>query len=169
MILCSGGSKEIVNHEDVESFVKQTGASSVMLARAAQWNCSIFKKDGLVPLDQVIVSYLKYTIDYDNVFSNTKYCIQCMLRDQQETAVGKRLLEAKTVEEIWYIIYFLIFLLTKVKLFPPLLQCYLGDGKILHQQARRTSKEINRIEDEFAKSRGSRTFDQATKDRGNLF
>lgn len=71
-----------------------------MVARAAQWNCSVFRSEGKLPIDDVIMAYLKYAIDYDNVFSNTKYCVLNMLRDLQESPAGKRLLESKTVEEI---------------------------------------------------------------------
>lgn len=98
--LSSGGSKEMNSYDDVLRFRRETGASSVMVARAAQWNCSIFRPEGKFPIDQVIVSYLKYAIDYDNVFSNTKYCILNMMRELQESPTGKQIQEAKIVEEI---------------------------------------------------------------------
>lgn len=96
----SGGSKEIDTYEDILRFRKATGASSVMIARAAQWNSSVFRPMGKLPLDEVIDAYLRLCIEYDNVFTNTKYCVQMMLRDLQETPRGKRLLNSKTPEEI---------------------------------------------------------------------
>lgn len=72
-----------------------------MLARAAQGNCSIFRKEGLLPLDDVITSYLKYCIDYDNAPSNSKYCVQNILKELQETPRGKKFLECQTLETIW--------------------------------------------------------------------
>lgn len=96
----SGGSKDIDTYEDIQRFQKSTGAASVMVARAAQWNSSVFRASGKLPLDEVIVAYLKLCIEYDNVFTNTKYCVQMMLRDLQETQRGKRLLNAKVPEEI---------------------------------------------------------------------
>lgn len=72
-----------------------------MLARAAEWNCSIFRKQGLLPLDEVIIDYLKVAIDYDNSPSNTKYCIQNMLRELQNTPKGKLFLECQTMKQIW--------------------------------------------------------------------
>lgn len=93
----------IQSYADVEQFRKTTGASSVMLARAAQWNCSIFRpgQEHLLPVDEVIKEYLKYAVAYDNVFGNTKYCVQNMLRAQQESTKGQLLLKATNIDEIW--------------------------------------------------------------------
>ena len=41
-------------------FRASTGASSVMIARQAEWNCSIFRKEGKLPLYDVIKAYLIY-------------------------------------------------------------------------------------------------------------
>lgn len=86
-------------YEDVLRFRKETGASSVMVARAAQWNCSIFRPSGKLPVDQVISEYLKYSIDYDNVYGNTKYCVQMMLRELQDSPKGKQLLGSQDAED----------------------------------------------------------------------
>ncbi|KAI9562084.1 hypothetical protein GHT06_013049 [Daphnia sinensis] len=102
-VIANGGSKEIDSYEHVLKFRMATGASSVMIARAAQYNSSVFRKEGKLPLDEVIPEYLRLCIEYDNVFTNTKYCVQMMLRDLQETPMGKRLLESKTEEEIYKI------------------------------------------------------------------
>lgn len=78
-----------------------------MLARAAEWNCSIFRSEGLLPMEDVIKSYAKYAVDYDNPPSNTKYCIQNILREQQESVLGKRFLSSRTMEQIWRVLYYL--------------------------------------------------------------
>lgn len=96
----SGGSREIEKNIDIEKFRSECGASSVMIARAAQWNCSIFRAEGLKELDDVIKDYLKYAVDYDNAPSNTKYCVQNILKELQETPMGKRFLECQTLEQI---------------------------------------------------------------------
>ena len=46
--------------EDIEVFRLSTGAASVMVARQAQWNCSIFRKEGKLPLFDVVKAYLIY-------------------------------------------------------------------------------------------------------------
>lgn len=72
-----------------------------MIARAAQWNPSIFSRSAeLTPLDDVIRTFLRISVAYDNNHTNTKYCIQIMLRELQETPRGKQFLECQTLEEI---------------------------------------------------------------------
>lgn len=72
-----------------------------MLARAAEWNCSVFRKEGSLSIESVIKSYLKHAVNCDNSPSNTKYCIQNILRELQESPLGKRFLNAQTLEQIW--------------------------------------------------------------------
>ncbi|KAL4706004.1 hypothetical protein ACJJTC_014226 [Scirpophaga incertulas] len=100
-VIANGGSKEIENHNDINKFKQLTGCSSVMIARAAEWNCSIFRKEGLLPIDDVIKDYLRLAVEYDNSQSNTKYCVQNILRDLQETPRGKQFLESQTLDQIW--------------------------------------------------------------------
>ncbi|XP_073941684.1 dihydrouridine synthase 2 isoform X1 [Choristoneura fumiferana] len=99
-VIANGGSKEIEKHSDIYKFKEMTGCTSVMLARAAEWNCSIFRKEGLLPMDTVIKEYLQLAVDYDNSPSNTKYCVQNILRDLQETPRGRQFLECQTLEQI---------------------------------------------------------------------
>lgn len=103
-VIANGGSGEINCYEDIEKFRQETGASSVMIARQAEWNCSIFRKEGKLPLDDVITKYIKYAVDYDYNVWNTKYCIQQMLGSLQESERGKVLLSAQQMEvicELW--------------------------------------------------------------------
>lgn len=72
-----------------------------MIARAAEWNVSVFSRCGKKPLDDVIKAYLKYAVDYDNSPSNSKYCVQNMLRELQDTEKGKKFLETQTLQQIW--------------------------------------------------------------------
>lgn len=58
---CSGGSLDLVKtNGDIEDFREATGTTSVMLARAAMWNVSIFSKRGPFPVEKVMEEYLKY-------------------------------------------------------------------------------------------------------------
>lgn len=100
-VIANGGSKDIEKYTDIAKFKKETGCSSVMVARAAEWNCSIFRKNGLLPMDDVIRAYLKYAVDFDNSPANTKYCVQNIIRELQETPLGKKFLSAQTLEHIW--------------------------------------------------------------------
>lgn len=99
-VIANGGSKEIETFEDIIHFKKKTKCSSVMIARAAEWNVSVFSQCGKKPLDDVIKAYLKYAVDYDNSPSNSKYCVQNMLRELQDTEKGKKFLETQTLQQI---------------------------------------------------------------------
>ncbi|XP_067640494.1 tRNA-dihydrouridine(20) synthase [NAD(P)+]-like isoform X2 [Eurosta solidaginis] len=103
-VIANGGSKEFQKYEDLLSFRSKCDASSVMVARAAQLNVSIFRKDGMLPMDDIIVKYLKLSVDYDNAAHNTKYCVQNILKELQETPRGKQFLQCQTLQqmcEIW--------------------------------------------------------------------
>lgn len=45
-VIANGASNEIESFEDIEQFRNDCGAASVMIARAAQKNISIFRKEG---------------------------------------------------------------------------------------------------------------------------
>lgn len=51
-------------NSDIKVFRQATGASSVMLARAAMWNASVFSEGGPFPLERVMEDYLKYVRVY---------------------------------------------------------------------------------------------------------
>lgn len=57
--LTSGGSKEILCYDDIEKFRQSCGSSSVMIARAAEWNTSVFRREGKLPVKDVVKEYLK--------------------------------------------------------------------------------------------------------------
>ncbi|CAH1183328.1 unnamed protein product [Phaedon cochleariae] len=99
-VIANGGSREIENYSDIFKFKEQCGSSSVMIARTAEGNCSVFRQDGMKHLEEVIKDYLKYAVDYDNSPCNTKYCVQNMLKELQETPRGKKFLECQTLEQI---------------------------------------------------------------------
>lgn len=99
-VIANGGSKEITNYQELIAFRKTTGASSVMIARSAQWNCSVFRKEGPLPIDDVIKEYLKLAIQYDNPVGNTKFNLQNILREVQETELGQKFLASQSIEEM---------------------------------------------------------------------
>ncbi|XP_019361289.1 PREDICTED: tRNA-dihydrouridine(20) synthase [NAD(P)+]-like [Gavialis gangeticus] len=100
-VIANGGSHDFIKeYTDIEAFQQTTAASSVMIARAAMWNPSIFRKEGLCPLKDVMQEYIKYAVRYDNHYTNTKYCLCQMLREQLETTQGKNLHAAQSTQEI---------------------------------------------------------------------
>ncbi|NXE62528.1 DUS2L synthase, partial [Calcarius ornatus] len=100
-VIANGGSHDFIKeYADIETFQKATAASSVMIARAAMWNPSVFRKEGFCPLKDVMQDYIKYAVRYDNHYTNTKYCLCQMLREQLETTQGKKLHAAQSTQEI---------------------------------------------------------------------
>ncbi|XP_053660633.1 tRNA-dihydrouridine(20) synthase [NAD(P)+]-like [Anopheles marshallii] len=99
-VIANGGSQSITRRHDIVKFAQRCSTTSVMVARAAEWNCSIFRPDGPLPLDDVIRRYLELSVRYDNSPSNTKYCVQMMLRSLQESPIGRRLLDSQTMQQI---------------------------------------------------------------------
>lgn len=75
----SGGSKEIVSYEDIEKFRQDTGASSVMIARAAEWNPSIFRPQGKLDLFEVVRKYLRI-VRHGLAFNKPKYVPEFEIR-----------------------------------------------------------------------------------------
>lgn len=47
-VIANGGSRDIEKYEDILKFRNECGASSVMIARAAEWNVSIFRPEGML-------------------------------------------------------------------------------------------------------------------------
>ncbi|XP_053174566.1 tRNA-dihydrouridine(20) synthase [NAD(P)+]-like [Scomber japonicus] len=100
-VIANGGSLDLVKtNKDIEEFRKATGASSVMLARSAMWNPSVFSSRGPLPVEEVMEDYLKYAFRYENHAFNSKYCLCQMLRDKVESPLGKQLQAAQTNAEI---------------------------------------------------------------------
>lgn len=45
-VIANGGSRDIDNYNDIMKFRHECGTTSVMIARAAEWNVSVFRKEG---------------------------------------------------------------------------------------------------------------------------
>src|SRR5687767_2314229 len=85
----SGCSKEIKAHEDIEKCRQETGCSSIMIARAGEWNPSIFAKKEKEPILDVIRKFLITAVETNLPFTTTKYTIQNMLKELQKTPLGQ--------------------------------------------------------------------------------
>lgn len=100
-VIANGLSSEVTCFNDIERLREECGAAALMLARAAETNVSIFRKEGMWSVEELITRYLRLAIHWDNRFANTKYCIQQMLGSQQDTTEeGRRLLQTRCIEDI---------------------------------------------------------------------
>lgn len=71
---------DIYKYSDIETAKNKTGCDSVMIARGAQWNVSIFdKSQELQSLDKIVNEYTTISEKYGNVFQNSKYVVIKMI------------------------------------------------------------------------------------------
>ncbi|KAI9148529.1 tRNA-dihydrouridine synthase 2 [Blastocladiella emersonii ATCC 22665] len=95
---------DIFEGEDMDRAIAQAGVSSVMLARAAQANPSVFAHPApLADIHDVIRQYIRYAIKYDSIFQNAKYVLLQMI-PEPKSPIGQRLIKSKslrTLAEIW--------------------------------------------------------------------
>ncbi|VDN04018.1 unnamed protein product [Thelazia callipaeda] len=98
---CSGFSNSVNSNADIVKIWKESGASSVMLARKALSNPSIFRSDGVLSMEEEICDFIKMACKYDENFTATKYVIQRILGSRQETDQrGRETVLAANVLEI---------------------------------------------------------------------
>ncbi|KAJ1921285.1 tRNA-dihydrouridine synthase 2 [Tieghemiomyces parasiticus] len=69
---------DVFKHEDIAQAKEITGASSVMIARGAQENISIFDAAGPAPALLVAQEYITVAMAVDNRFQNSKYTLMQM-------------------------------------------------------------------------------------------
>ena len=87
-VIANGGSANtrdspINTYEGIKGFWNDTGAASVMIARAAEWNASVFSPKGKEDIYKIVDKYLDYAIQFDQPFVVTKYNIQQHLGGDQ--------------------------------------------------------------------------------------
>jgi len=99
-VIANGGSLDIKAYSDLAPFQATTGCTSVMLARAAQWNMSVFRPEGLLPTEDVVRAYLRLAAQVDNPWENSKFCIMTTLHHEQVTERGKAVRESKSLREM---------------------------------------------------------------------
>ncbi|CAI5703779.1 unnamed protein product [Peronospora effusa] len=80
---------DIFMHEDIDKLREISGVSSFLIARGALANPSIFRKEGRLPVDQVVRDYLLAAAEVDNVFQNTKYNVMRMIPSCLEDAYAR--------------------------------------------------------------------------------
>jgi tRNA-dihydrouridine synthase 2 len=61
----------------------------------------LHRKEGVLPIDDVIRDYVKLAVDCDNYHANSKYCLAQLLHDNMDSPQGKALLASSTMRELW--------------------------------------------------------------------
>lgn len=99
-VIANGGSKEMRTYEAIGTFLHESGCKSAMIARQAEWNPTIFRKEGKLPLLDVCKEYVRVALQYNNVHTNIKYCVLNMMHDDMELEQGQKMLAAVSQEDI---------------------------------------------------------------------
>ncbi|KAI9471552.1 tRNA-dihydrouridine synthase 2 [Coemansia sp. RSA 1085] len=76
---------DIFKYEDAQKARTSTGATSVMTARGAAANPSIFCAKGGIPARDAVVEYVKIAMNVGNPYSNTKYTVLQMHPDTRSS------------------------------------------------------------------------------------
>jgi len=74
-VILNGASLDVKNEVDMRRMMSETGVDGVMLARAAWSNPSVFRKEGPLPIKEVVTQYMKYCITYEVPLHILKYTI----------------------------------------------------------------------------------------------
>ena len=104
-IIANGGSSNnrnsnINTYEGLRAFWTESGAASVMVARAAEWNPSVFRAEGKLEVAEVMEQYLRLAVSFDYPFNIVKYCVQQLLGSQQDSELGRRFLACSTLGDL---------------------------------------------------------------------
>lgn len=93
---------DIFDYFDIERIRAATGASSVMVARGALWNASIFSPEGKVHWTDVRREYVRKSILWDNDMKSTKQTLKEMIMHYSclELPEGKAVIKSETLADI---------------------------------------------------------------------
>ncbi|EGD74073.1 tRNA-dihydrouridine synthase [Salpingoeca rosetta] len=99
-VIANGGSLDFKNYSEAHAWMEKTGCDSLMIARAAQNNLSVFRKEGTLPQVDVAREYMLLALQYDNAVGNTKYCLQKLLSKCLTSDLGKQVHGAHTMRQL---------------------------------------------------------------------
>ncbi|KVI08877.1 Aldolase-type TIM barrel [Cynara cardunculus var. scolymus] len=96
---------DVFEFEDFQHIRSVTGASSVMIARGALWNASIFHPEG-TPVEDVKREYVRKSILWDHDIKSTKYTLKEMIMHYTslELPEGKAVTKSESLADIAYMI-----------------------------------------------------------------
>ncbi|KAM7516385.1 hypothetical protein LguiA_005968 [Lonicera macranthoides] len=93
---------DVFEYEDFQCIKAATGASSLMVARGALWNASVFSPEGKVPLEDVKREYVRESILWDNDIKSTKHTLREMIMHSSclEFPEGKAMIKSENLADI---------------------------------------------------------------------
>ncbi|KAI3987575.1 hypothetical protein MKX01_021487 [Papaver californicum] len=93
---------DVFEYEDFQRIKVATGASSVMVARGALWNASIFFPEGKLPWEEVKREYVRKSFIWDNCIKSTKHTLREMISHYSslELPEGKAVIKSDTSADL---------------------------------------------------------------------
>ncbi|CAG8735551.1 7908_t:CDS:10, partial [Cetraspora pellucida] len=91
---------DVFQRPDIVKLKELSNVSSIMIARAAEENVSIFRQEGTLPLEDVVISYIKKALEVGNSWPNTKYALMQMYAVHSKEPKYKLLIHTKSYEEL---------------------------------------------------------------------
>ncbi|CAG8516052.1 6537_t:CDS:2 [Paraglomus occultum] len=91
---------DIFDRPDMQRVKELSAVSSIMIARGAQSNVSIFCNEGLLPKREIAIMYIKKAINVHNNYANTKYTLMQMYADAVKDNEYHALVRAKSYEDL---------------------------------------------------------------------
>lgn len=93
---------DVFEYEDFQRIRDATGASSVMVARGAIWNASIFSSEGKIPREDVKREYVRKSILWDNDIKSTKHTLKEMIMQYSSLGLpeGQAVIKSDTLADL---------------------------------------------------------------------
>jgi len=91
---------DVWDFEHLAKLQELSGVTAVMYARRAEANVSIFRKEGPLPLTDVVNAFIRKCLETRNHHSNTKYCLMQMFIDDTKDPRYRPLCDAKSFRAV---------------------------------------------------------------------
>ncbi|KAF8959667.1 tRNA-dihydrouridine(20) synthase [NAD(P)+]-like, partial [Entomortierella lignicola] len=91
---------DVWEYEHLSRLKELSGVTAVMYARRAEANISIFRKEGPLPLMDVVKTYIRRCLETRNHHSNSKYVLMQMFVDNTKDPHYRGLVEAKNFRAV---------------------------------------------------------------------
>ncbi|XP_068656510.1 uncharacterized protein [Aristolochia californica] len=93
---------DVFEYDDFQRIKSATGASSVMVARGALWNASMFSAKGILPWEDVRREYVRKSVLWDNDLRSTKQTLKEMIMHYSclEFPEGKAVTKSETLADL---------------------------------------------------------------------
>ncbi|KAG0207222.1 tRNA-dihydrouridine(20) synthase [NAD(P)+]-like [Mortierella sp. GBA30] len=91
---------DVTEYGDMARVRELSGVTGVMIARGAQTNVSVFRKEGRLPTLDIVREYIRKCMATRNLHSNTKYVLMQMFAEDTRSSYYRPLCDAKSFRTV---------------------------------------------------------------------